>query len=391
MVSVYSKAAVTIAAAGAKDAFEGFLNARTTSPFSEMVYLQNSDEGDDVAILAITPEIEPYRRNSMQLTETPPVLANRAWAFQERFLSPRVLYFGNEQMYFECNEGFSCESVRFPLLVDMEGPSPFNRNNYKRVLPVEREYLLDDWYMTAQLYSNCKLTYGTDRLPALAGLARLYGKRLGYEYCAGLWKEDLARGLTWYRSHPPRSFEREGKDIRDYKITDLAPDHFPSWSWASCNYPISYPYPLDFTTSCSLYLLSDEDAQHESSQMEKLQLFIRGRVKPAVVVNDPLEDSAVIYDPYTMARVARACLDNPDFGAPPHLRRTGPSLGTHFTQKVECLHLYDRPTTDLPGFLVLEAVDDFPDRIFYRRVGIDLALEDRDWFDDAPEREIRII
>lgn len=70
-------------------------------------------------------------------------------------------------------------------------------------------------------YSRRSLTYGTDVLLALSGLAS--AASLGYEcaYRAGLWEDYLSNGLLWYIAEPQTRMVKE-------RLPGL-----PSWSWTS--------------------------------------------------------------------------------------------------------------------------------------------------------------
>lgn len=47
-------------------------------------------------------------------------------------------------------------------------------------------------------YTDCRLTDGDNKLPAQSGLAYQVQNMNNGTYLAGLWKEDLITGLTWY-------------------------------------------------------------------------------------------------------------------------------------------------------------------------------------------------
>jgi len=72
-------------------------------------------------------------------------------------------------------------------------------------------------------YSALQLTYESDRLPALSGLAKQFAESLHgkVRYLAGLWENDLWRGLGW-ASH---ANTRRSKSLT-----------LPSWSWISMKY-----------------------------------------------------------------------------------------------------------------------------------------------------------
>jgi hypothetical protein len=73
------------------------------------------------------------------------------------------------------------------------------------------------------------LTYPSDKLPALSGLASHYARLTDHHYLAGLWREDLTRLLLW--SLDPQITPR-----------DLPPQYrAPSWSWASLDGQLIMP------------------------------------------------------------------------------------------------------------------------------------------------------
>jgi hypothetical protein len=80
-----------------------------------------------------------------------------------------------------------------------------------------------------QDYTRRKLTFSTDRLPAIAGVAREIGRLTGMEYLGGLWKENMLQGLMWYAR------------TQEWRNRPEHPDGFPrapTWSWAAVEAPI---------------------------------------------------------------------------------------------------------------------------------------------------------
>ncbi|KAF2478251.1 HET-domain-containing protein [Lindgomyces ingoldianus] len=142
-------------------------------------------------------------------------LSDRGWILQERLLSPRSVYFG-QQLTWECSELVACET--FP-----EGTpatrylSPWGRSGYPfrmtNLLLKNLKYTHKDeeqhetkeiyrkWLYIAEEFMKCRLTYEDDRFPALSGLAKCFQQVLNDEYVAGLWRNDLLRGLLW-RTRP---------------------------------------------------------------------------------------------------------------------------------------------------------------------------------------------
>jgi hypothetical protein len=163
-------------------------------------------------------------------------LATRGWVYQERLLAPRVLNF-SKQLAWECSKELLCESV--PDRVPAE--YIWNYHNAKRAGN------LDNWMDIVQQYTKLQLTFQSDRLIAISGIAQQRQETHGDVYLAGLWRKDLVQQLLWR----PKSLTGQRLGIsnsvmgRDYVA--------PSWSWASFNGPVWYDdnveravqYPLD--------------------------------------------------------------------------------------------------------------------------------------------------
>ena len=67
-----------------------------------------------------------------------------------------------------------------------------------------------------------RLTYDTDKLPALSGVATEVAKFHDGTYYAGLWWEDMASGMLWFRG-------------RTAELNKPSEYLAPSWLWASLN------------------------------------------------------------------------------------------------------------------------------------------------------------
>lgn len=235
MAFVYAQATITIAAMAAKDSEGGILRPRNAfhshllGPEKSFVFRQ-----------------KPISWN--QVHNLP--LSSRAWTLQEQHLSRRILYFTDEQIFWECDTSVYAECYRRPEQVS---PSA-QKLRIPGLVAMARRHLLEAavvntdsqslneryvaWYSIVQEYSLRALTYSSDKLPAISGLAQVIGvadHRLG-EYMAGLWESDLLRGLKWmtgYRGVGANA--RTSPSLR--RIADYTA---PSWSWAAYEGPISY-------------------------------------------------------------------------------------------------------------------------------------------------------
>jgi hypothetical protein len=86
----------------------------------------------------------------------------------------------------------------------------------------------DRWFDIVEEYSKRKLTVATDILPALSGLSKAFQRLLADQYCAGLWRKDIMRGLMWIGK--PSRFDVISDSHK--QPTSVNP-RIPTWSWAS--------------------------------------------------------------------------------------------------------------------------------------------------------------
>ncbi|KAL5363597.1 heterokaryon incompatibility protein-domain-containing protein [Aspergillus floccosus] len=151
-------------------------------------------------------------------------VSSRGWTFQERVLSPRMLFFGQTQVYFECSEycigedGFLRPGRQ--LKAD-DIPSGVNFWEY--------------WWSLVAIYCTRELTVEFDKLVAIGGLAKVLNDNYGAserEYVAGLWTGPHVLGdLLW--SVTGDQDTKLDWDARNYRA--------PSWSWAAVDGQVSPP------------------------------------------------------------------------------------------------------------------------------------------------------
>jgi hypothetical protein len=78
---------------------------------------------------------------------------------------------------------------------------------------------------------QCQLTKPEDKLVALSGITRLILEKVGADYLAGLWRDELSDGLLWR--------------VENCQQADFSPStrpsvyRAPSWSWASVDARLS--------------------------------------------------------------------------------------------------------------------------------------------------------
>ena len=109
-------------------------------------------------------------------------IEKRAWAFQERELSHRVLYYGFRGLSYFCSVtqvGDRCHGERITIEDDLSG--------------LERM----GWHESVEEYSKRQMfDPAGNKFNAISAVAREHGK--GTQYVAGLWKNRLASDLAWF-------------------------------------------------------------------------------------------------------------------------------------------------------------------------------------------------
>ncbi|CAH0024938.1 unnamed protein product [Clonostachys rhizophaga] len=113
----------------------------------------------------------------------------RGWTFQENLLAPRKLLFGRSMLYFQhelCiyrEDGAKMTDWAYGSLSNLVTNNP------------ESDY--QEWNELLHQYGMREFTSRADVLPAISGLARVFGRARQDTYLAGLWRKDILRGVLW--------------------------------------------------------------------------------------------------------------------------------------------------------------------------------------------------
>lgn len=207
MKNTYKNALLTIAAAGAKDSSIGCFRPRNPI-LIETPRVQPSLSGLSSEPLCIVD------RNLWKIgIDYSPLLAH-ASVVQERFLSSRILYFGQKQISWECCHYDTCET--FP--VGRHGLFSTPPNNGPKKVRHSGHMHSKIWLTAAQCYSEALLTKPSGKLIAISSIAEEMQLLLKDEYLAGIWKRDFGEHLSWRL-----------KQTRQTRPTYRA----PTWSWLS--------------------------------------------------------------------------------------------------------------------------------------------------------------
>jgi len=225
MHSIYSNATLTIVAEAAIDPTYGIFASGDSRRhnFDRAVALSciTSDKGRSM-------KARPALPSSMG-SKSP--VSQRGWTLQEDLLSPRVLRFSAEQVFWACQKFRCCEAA--PTTDDWEQDLYFRRFGTKNsffdmnVGDTEEDIYFRFWnVVVVNSFTRRSLFKQTDTMFAVAGLAREIQRHTDSAYIAGLWSKNLPEGLLWQAC-------RSGKRPSG-KESYIA----PSWSWASMTFNV---------------------------------------------------------------------------------------------------------------------------------------------------------
>ena len=221
MHRVYSEATLNIAATSSREDASGLIYSRNVAALQPCNVEVNGMGIDDGMYKILRSTIWH------DLVDSSP-LSRRAWVFQERCLAKRTLHFTRNELLWECQQ--MCCSEVFPkgLPATMGPPSSHESVEFfnKRI----HHQRHGNWHQLVKMYSTKRLTYSSDKLLAISGLAKQYMARnrlRDQDYLVGMWKPQLPHSLLWR--------VEEGRRPTKYRA--------PTWAWASIDGEVKYPEP----------------------------------------------------------------------------------------------------------------------------------------------------
>lgn len=244
MGKVYKHSYCNVAARGAIDSTGGCFFTRNPSLIMPTQVTIKWDDWDGITEQAYQVVSGPELWNTKFSNEP---LNQRAWVLQERILSPRVIHFGTQQLWWECHTLNACESYpnslpgsltqdsmnslkRLALGTDfwkralesdesitprtVDAVKPGDSSRHLKVRPL---YMF--WATSVEAYSVGGLSRPSDKLIALSGIAIEMERILSDDYyIAGLWRFSLPSYLLW--------ISERSSDILPYRTTKY---RAPSW------------------------------------------------------------------------------------------------------------------------------------------------------------------
>ena len=357
MGKIYSAATVTLAVSSASSVKDGFLRNRSPEelgitsfaipahttpgpvPTLATVDIDGGGQRDENTCtagadnqsgsLTITLHQGPRGQDLGALAVSRSPLYQRAWTYQERVLSSRILDFGLFQTRWCCQEstpesfetfendvdgghnwqggadGVAIEMKAWEVYSHHAGSicSPdnisFNTEGLRQIHDMDfhdQDLTMSNWNHIIELYTRRNLTFQEDRLPALSAIAQCFQARTGYGYAAGLWVEDMPRALLWKRKE--LRLKVPGKERKSNSKNQVVYCG-PSWSWASVDDEVEGAPPYR-DAKASLYgkvlelHIEPKLGGNIFGGLSSAALTFRGLVKPAFWI--PHHDYP--YDPY---------------------------------------------------------------------------------------------
>ena len=294
MHKVYTRCYLNIAATGAKDGTEGLFATRSADCELKPLTIEWLPPSHVQSAEAPRPK---YVLTDWLFLERELLLAplnRRGWVLQERLLAPRILHFGSRQLFWECSRGVLCERfpITLPLCMRKTRAANFSSLKYAYGEPIpdtssgnavkaeagETEGPYKLWTNVVSAYSNSALSFSTDKLIALSGIAKIMEERLNDQYIVGMWRRYLASQLLWKVDDASQA---SGKPS-----TRPIPHRAPTWSWMSLDAKI---HPGGYRNEGLWYQVLGVDLEQTNSGGTGVvcrgSLKIKGRLRPLQLRN----------------------------------------------------------------------------------------------------------
>ncbi|KAI6126928.1 heterokaryon incompatibility protein-domain-containing protein [Pisolithus sp. B1] len=223
MGSIYSKALFAIIAASGDSADSGLPGVEQGS----REQLQKTLRFADCELLSV------IDMTQSGIDDTP--WAQRAWTFQERILSNRILVFSESQVYWSCraaahSEERALEGVKIIERIHLPFPQKYSMDclSWKPLQPSKYRLLYDDLLSN---YRQRRLSYQTDMLNAFNGVSEILAALQDDTFFWGLPGSLFSYAMTWnFTGHSARNHVHV-PIIGSKGLKEMVP--IPSWSWAA--------------------------------------------------------------------------------------------------------------------------------------------------------------
>lgn len=153
-------------------------------------------------------------------------------------LSPRIIHFSEQEVLWQCASNAATENfpsglptaISYSIGEESRLRSLVAKLKTKQIEIKDRAALNSIWKMAAENYSRLNLTKFTDKVVALAGLAKVISQVSHEKYHAGLWDFDFVEQLSWRIDGC-----RNASGAPSWRYPNDGHYVAPSWSWLSMN------------------------------------------------------------------------------------------------------------------------------------------------------------
>ncbi|KAK2055669.1 hypothetical protein LY76DRAFT_648198 [Colletotrichum caudatum] len=182
-----------------------------------------------------------------------PYWAKRGWTFQERVLATSCIFLTDHQLYWECRTA----------LLEEDGMSHLPVTYKRKALRPQ-----DFWPSMIRDYSGRTLSYDSDKIPAVTGIAKeLSGEPNNGFLEFGFMPQRFGRDILWESGGGLGAAALKRREVGGKVLSRP-----PSWSWAYWNGSIDFEtYLQDATLSSATYSVRDDVLQIRGAQYAELQ------------------------------------------------------------------------------------------------------------------------
>ncbi|KAL8382933.1 hypothetical protein RB595_006619 [Gaeumannomyces hyphopodioides] len=193
----------------------------------------------DAGLPGVAPEVRRGRRQVRAQVADGVVLGNmlewdgealngtrwntRGWTYQERLLSPRMLIFAEDQIYYKCQGGCNW---REEMHMDEDGSAVLAPFDSRHQLDVEEADVFEVYAAAVAEYTKRAFSSLSDRLRGFQGVLNRLEVPFRGPFYWGIPASTFVDGLLW-TPHPDGGSH--------HRIPE-----FPSWSWAGWSGPVVY-------------------------------------------------------------------------------------------------------------------------------------------------------
>ncbi|KAK2931732.1 Heterokaryon incompatibility [Fusarium oxysporum f. sp. vasinfectum] len=232
MTDIFRNAYITICPSSSNSCREGFLGQRLVhpgirvkTPITSNAIFQNESREYSILPYFGHDENTPSFINSHEFINSK--WYSRAWVWQEVNFSARLVIFTPTFVFYRCPETLLCENgARKETTIIREGLGEYHSKRYQDAQPFA-------FFRTCvEDISSKDISFESDRLAAVAGVARQVSQATGSQYAAGLWVKDIYKDLIFERNLRSRNNRAKG-GLEKY-IESLRTRHSaigPTWSW----------------------------------------------------------------------------------------------------------------------------------------------------------------